>query len=552
MMKKMNSRIKKLWATCLSVVVVSGTLAVGTLPSYADTTKGVGVPDVSVSIDGELVQFIGDYGTPFVDKNWRTLVPMRASMEAYGCEVTWDEDARIAYVERTDVEVKVPIGKNYIVVNGKKVEIDTAAVIKENRTYLPIRAVFEAFGGVVDWDGEIRRVIVLRDETTKEYIEYKNNHVTRDGEMQAMWISYLEYMGMTKTEKGFKKEIGEMFDRCVEVGMNTVIVHVRSHGDAMYPSEYYPWSRFVTGTQGKNPGYDPLEYMIKEAHNRGLEFHAWINPYRITGYGTYLDQTCEDSPVNVWLNDDIASNDRWALKHKGEYYLNPSVPEVQEMVINGVVEIVENYDVDGIHFDDYFYPSMNNSDPALWFDKPEYEKSGSLLTIAEWRKDNIDDLVKGTYDAIKKADPNVEFGVSPAGNLKNLRSNTNHCVDIDRWFSKDGYVDYIMPQLYWGFEVKDSAGNVASYAYENNLNEWLKLAEKGNVDLYVGLYMAYAGTDVKDGNEVSEWLANDDIIARQVEMGREKGVNGYAYFRYEHFNLKTSESEVENLVKVLK
>lgn len=333
--------------------------------------------------------------------------------------------------------------------------------------------------------------------------------------------------------------------------MNSVIAHVRSHSDAMYPSDIYPWSKHSTGTQGKNPGYDPLQFMIEETHKRGMKFHAWINPYRVSSYGTYFNETSSKSPAKRWLSDSDSENDRWVLKHKGDYYLNPSVQEVKNMVIAGVVEVVKNYDVDGIHFDDYFYPRVDDGKAELSFDLPEYQASGTQKSIVNFRKDNVNDLVKGVYAAIKAEKTDVLFGISPAGNLENLRSNNAHFVDIERWLTQDGYVDYIMPQLYWGFEAKQG-GKPAKYAYEANLKAWKNLVKNPRVKLYVGLDMANAGLDIKDGNSVSEWQRNNDIIARQVKMGRKYGVSGFAYFRYASFENKEAASEVENLKKVLK
>lgn len=509
--------------------------------------------NISVTIDGKTVVLDETFGKPFIDTNSRTLVPFRGVMEEFGGTVTWDNENRIAIVEKNGTTVQAPINQKYILVNGQKKDNDTAAVIKDERTYLPIRAVLEAFGAGVAWDNANRIVVINTDGTVAQFEDSNNGKSPGDGELNAMWISYLEYMSMPKNEAGFKAAVDKMFDRCKSLGMNAVIVHVRSHCDAMYPSQYYPWSIFASGTQGADPGYDPLKYMVESAHSRGLEFHAWLNPYRVTGYGTYWNQTGANNPVKLWQSDNDTSNDRWAILHKGEYYLNPSIPEVQEMVINGVKEIAENYDVDGIHFDDYFYPSLNDSDPSLWFDKPEYDKSGSLLSIANWRRGNVNTLVSGVYKAIKSVNSNMEFGISPAGNLSNLRSNSSYFVDIDKWLSEEGYIDYIMPQLYWGFETKDSSGNIASYAYENNLKSWMNLTAKGNVKLYVGLNMANAGSNVPDKNATSEWLRYNDVIARQVTTARAtKKVTGFAYFRYDYFNKDVTQNEVNNLVKVLK
>lgn len=554
----------------LVVILITFILAMSTEIVNADVDTDFD-SSIGVTIDGKVVTLDESLGKPFIDTNSRTLVPLRGVMEDFGGEVFWDNDNRIASVKKDNIVVQVPIAQKYILVNGQLVDNDTAAVIKDERTYLPIRVVLEAFGAGVSWDNTNRDVIINSDGTVVEFNDsniqneqndineldeqnkQNNDSVERDGELNAMWISYLEYMSMPKNERGFKAEIDKMFDRSKELGMNAVFVHVRSHCDAMYPSDYYPWSIFASGTQGLDPGYDPLKYMIEAAHSRGLEFHAWLNPYRVTGYGSYWSQLAENHPVKIWKSDSDISNDRWAILHKGQYYLNPSFAEVRDMVINGVKEIVDNYDVDGIHFDDYFYPSLNDSDSSLWFDKPEYDESGSSLSISDWRRENVNMLVKGVYEAIKSIDSNVEFGISPAGNLDNLRRNDAHFVDIDRWFSEDGYVDYIMPQLYWGFERKDRSGNIAPYAYENNLNSWMKLASRGNVNLYAGLDMANAGRDIPDRNDISEWLRYNDIIARQVTTARATGnVKGFAYFRYEFFNKNVTKNEVDNLVFVLK
>lgn len=537
--------------------VVMAMLITGVSLSFLEETSALGEADIQVYIDGNAVEFQKGYGEPFIDANNRTLVPLRGALEAFGAVTTWDQLTSTAIVEKGNTLVQVPIGQPHIFVNGALVSNDTSAIILEDRTFLPIRAVFEAFGAGVSWDETNRAVIVRTDGSSWDQPAESNNTngvgKGNDEEMRAMWISYLEYMDMPKNEAGFKAAIDQMFDRCVQMNMNAVIVHVRSHSDAMYPSAYYPWAIFASGTQGVDPGYDPLAYMVSAAHNRGLEFHAWLNPYRVTGYGSYWDQTSAASPAKIWLSDGDPTNDRWVLLHKGEYYLNPSVPQTRQLVIDGIKEIVSNYDVDGIHFDDYFYPTVKDSDPSQAFDQPEYAASGSGMSIADWRRNNVNLLVKDIYSAVKAINPSVEFGISPAGNVDNLRRNDSYFVDIDRWLSQPGYIDYIMPQLYWGFERRDAQGNIAAYAYENNLKTWMQLTAKGNAKLYIGLNMANAGTAVSDNNSVSEWLRYNDVIARQVTAARVTGkVSGFAFFRYGMFNQSAAQQEVANLLQVLK
>lgn len=372
-------------------------------------------------------------------------------------------------------------------------------------------------------------------------------------ELRGVWISYLDWEQMPSDKEEFKAAVDQILERCVELKMNAVFVHVRPDCDAMYPSEYFPWSRFLTGTQGQNPGYDPLGYFVRAAHSRGLQFHAWINPYRVTGYHNTWDQVAEDSPVKQWLTDETTENDRWVLKQNGAYYLNPAVPQVQEMIVDGVREIVKNYTVDGIHFDDYFYPEVDDDNPSRWFDKPEYEASGSALKIADWRRENINTLVRSVYKTIKETRPSVQFGISPEGYLDHLRSDNRLFTDVDTWMSTDGYLDYIMPQIYWGFEHKLTDGSPAPFAFENNLKTWLEMKKKGNVRLYLGLAMYKAGSDTADNNEVSEWLTRSDIIKRQVEMGRRTGqISGYCFYSYASFQDEACQKEVNNLLRVFR
>ena len=371
-------------------------------------------------------------------------------------------------------------------------------------------------------------------------------------ELRGVWISYLDWEKLPADQAGFQKGVDQILERCVELKMNAVFVHVRSDCDAMYPSAYFPWSRFVTGTQGKDPGYDPLAYFVETAHKRGLQFHAWINPYRVTGNMNRWNQVSDQSFVKQWLSDDDSSNDRFVLRQNGEYYLNPAVEEVQQRIIGGVREVVENYDVDGIHFDDYFYPEVNDSDEGKWFDKPEYDASGSSLPINQWRRENVNKLVRGVYQTVKEVKPHVQFGISPEGHVTNLRSESRLFVDIDTWMSKDGYVDYIMPQIYWGFEHKLSDGSPAPFAFSNNLDTWIQLKKKGNVRLYLGLAMYKTGSGTKDNNTVPEWLRRNDIIKRQVEAGRTSGqVAGYCFYAYSSFQEAACQAEVANLMKVL-
>ena len=367
------------------------------------------------------------------------------------------------------------------------------------------------------------------------------------GEMRGVWVSYLDWNGWAKDEAGYKKAMDQTLDLCVQKGLNAVFLQVRPDGDAMYPSQYFPWSKFASGKQGKNPGYDPLAYAVQAAHQRGLQLHAWINPYRITGYLNRYSDLCASNPAIAWAKDGDSSNDRWVLCQNGEYYYNPAIPQVRQLIIDGVKEIVTNYEVDGIHFDDYFYPNLDDSKAETWFDYPEYQAGDTSLSVAAWRRNNVNELVRGVYSAVKSIRPQALFGISPEGYVQNLRKDTRQFTDVDAWMTQSGYVDYLMPQIYWGFEAKQN-GQAAGYAFANCLNEWVTLKKKGNVKLYVGLALYKTGTDAVDGNEVPEWQRYHDIMKREVQAGRATGqVSGYCFYDLSSLTRASAAEEVANV-----
>ncbi|MBO4504865.1 MAG: family 10 glycosylhydrolase, partial [Lachnospiraceae bacterium] len=195
-------------------------------------------------------------------------------------------------------------------------------------------------------------------------------------EFRAVWIAYYDFgVSHYSNAADFTTYVNEMFDNAVALGMNAVVVHVRPFSDAMYKSSYFPWSSYASGKQGVDPGYDPLAIMVEEAHARDLEIHAWLNPYRITAKYTLTEEEknatplmqktllakrllSKKNPARKWLSNKKTSDDRRVIAYQAQLYYNPAIAEVRKLIVNGVKEIVENYDVDGIHFDDYFYPAF--------------------------------------------------------------------------------------------------------------------------------------------------------------------------------------------------
>lgn len=336
-------------------------------------------------------------------------------------------------------------------------------------------------------------------------------------EVRAVWMSYitLDPMIRNKNKAEFTSNIDRAFAQIAAFGLNTVYVQVRPFGDALYKSDYFPWSSYLTGTEGQNPGYDPLSIMCSLADSHGLRIEAWINPYRVRTDSSRAMSA--DNPAKKWLE---AGNGA-ALKWKNGVYYNPGSTQARKLIVNGVREIVANYDVDGIHFDDYFYPTTDMS-----FDSETYRASGSSLSQADWRRENVNILLREVYAAIKQIDSGCLFGVSPQANNKN-----NYDVqfaDCAKWLANTGYLDYICPQVYFGFEN-------SSYPYADTVDSWNRMIRTSGVDLYVGIAVYKLGqTDQWAGSGKNEWLDTTDILARMVETAREAShYQGVAFYSYE-------------------
>lgn len=351
-----------------------------------------------------------------------------------------------------------------------------------------------------------------------------NTNVVNTNEVRAAWITFLEFNSKGYTLNSFNSRITEMFDKIAASGLNEIYVHIRPFSDAMYRSAYFPWSKYASGRQGVDPGFDPLAIMVNAAHSRNLKLHAYINPYRVCTEADF-DKLATNSPAYKWLNDDDEDNDRNVLKFGNMYYYNPSSDDVIKLINNGVAEIVKNYDVDGVIFDDYFYPTLG-SNYSSKFDAEEYNdyklETTNPLSIVDWRRNNINKMVKTVYATVKKSGKNRTFGISPAGNLNNLRANDKYYVDIDRWGRESGYVDYIAPQLYWGFEH-------SICPFEPTVDKWVATVINPEVKLYIALPMHLA-----QAQETPEWKNNHDILGRMISSLRNKSVNGFSVYRYDY------------------
>ncbi|GAB3418065.1 family 10 glycosylhydrolase [Flindersiella endophytica] len=270
-------------------------------------------------------------------------------------------------------------------------------------------------------------------------------------------------------------------DLAQERQLNSVIVQIRPTADAFWPSPYEPWSRWLSGTQGTDPGYDPLAFAVRETHKRNLEFHAWFNPYRVS-MNDKLEELAPNHPARL--------HPEWIVLYGGRYYYNPGIPEVRDFVEDAIMDAVEKYDIDGVHFDDYFYPYPVAG--QVFNDDATYAQyGGGFATKADWRRNNIDLLISELSQRIKAAKPWVKFGVSPFAVWRNKAtdpegSDTTAGVqtyddlgaDTRKWVREE-WIDYIVPQVYWniGFTAAD---------YAKLIPWWSEQVAGTDVQLYIG------------------------------------------------------------------
>lgn len=320
-------------------------------------------------------------------------------------------------------------------------------------------------------------------------------------QMKAVWISYLEFDRILKgkSEPEFVQNLTAMMQDLNAKGFDTVFVQVRSHGDAYYPSQLFPWAQYASGKTGKACEFDPFALLIEEAKKQQLAVHAWVNLFRLMPEEA-LSNLSPDYQIRQWYDTADEKKPHMAKADNGTWYLNPNHPEVQQLIVDGVDELTATYDIQGVHVDDYFYDKV----------KPE-----AFGDTTEQGRDAVSALVKKMNQAVKTADETLLFGVSPAGNIKNGKpvSDRTQLTDIVRWTKEDGYLDYIAPQIYW-----DDQDPVAPFG--NILEGWISFMEESDKTLYIGL----AGYK----------FAKDDRLADQMtQLEEHQAVSGMIIFRYD-------------------
>ena len=364
-----------------------------------------------------------------------------------------------------------------------------------------------------------------------------------DTDWKAIWLSQFDlqtaYTTPAGTQRGvseFRQRMATVLDNVAEDGFNTVVLQMRPNSDSTYPSEFYPPSVYAVGEYGAGFAYDPVAIIMEMCHARGLSVHAWINPLRVMT-DENMQKIPNDYLTRQWY-DDPEKNGDYIVSLDGMWYLNPAHSEVRDLIADGVAEILARYDVDGIHMDDYFYPTTSTDFDAAAY--AAYTAGGGTAELADWRRSNLDTLMSELYATVKTHDLRALFGISPAGNLHTVYN--DHYADVYNWCENPGYVDYICPQIYFGFEHEN-------YDFVKVCGDWSEIIKTDYVSLMVGLtfHKAVGAADgIEDqyaGTGAREWIENRDILARSLTHTAtlDKCV-GVTVFCYQHmFDLATGE-----------
>ncbi|AZS14717.1 family 10 glycosylhydrolase [Paenibacillus lutimineralis] len=462
-----------------------------------------------------------------------TMVPLRVISEGLGASVLWSQATKTATIQKNGNNLVLITGHNVAEVNGSSVALDVSVENIRGRTMVPIRFVSEQLGLDVVWNQSLKTISLTSKDGDPQLPgeEGQNpqppvNPPQVSNELRGAWVSTvynLDWPSSTSAGKAEsqKQEYVKLLDDLQGMGINAVFVQVRPSGDAFYPSDLVPWSTYLTGVSGKDPDYDPLQFMIDETHRRGMEFHAWFNPFRAS----------VDTNTAKLANNHVAnSHPEWIVKFANKLYINPGIPDAREHVIDAIMEVVNRYDIDGVHLDDYFYPT-GETKTSYFNDDSTYKQYNSkqLNNKGDWRRDNINEFVNDLGRSIHQVKPNVSYGISPFGVWRNkstdptgsdtkagITAYDSTYADVRAWI-QNGWVDYVAPQIYWSMSF-----NVAKY--DTLVDWWAKEVAGSRVKLYIG-HAPY-----KLGTSEAGWSSAQEIINQLTYNRSVPEVSGSIFF----------------------
>ena len=336
---------------------------------------------------------------------------------------------------------------------------------------------------------------------------------TIDSDWKAIWLSQFDLQSIytngssQRSQADFRARMVTVLNNVVSDGFNTVVLQLRPNADSIYPSDVYPASKYAVGSYSNGFTYDPIAIIVELCKERGLSVHGWINPMRGMS-DAELQKVSNNYRIKQWYNDSSKKGD-YLVYVGSTWYLNVAHAEVRKLICDGAAEILNKYDMDGIHMDDYFYPTTDASFDSKAY--TAYKNSGGTLSLSDWRKDCLSTLVAELYATVKTHDLRALFGISPAGNINTVVD--SQYADVRKWCANPGYIDYICPQVYFGFEH-------ASWAFDKTCQIWQDIIKTDYVSLIIGVTFGkalagvdnYAGTAGKD-----EWTRNKDVLLRSLK-----------------------------------
>lgn len=487
---------------------------------------------ITMLLDGQLLK--SDV-PPYLKSNF-TMVPLRVISEGLGANVDWKSSTNTATISKDSDTLILQAGKKTAKVNGATVSLDASVQVVKGRTMVPLRFVGENLGLMVDWNQAKQQVILVTQGGGKPTIPNNPQDPgttpgTNPGnpgasELRGAWISTVYNLDWPSTksygnEEKQKAEYISLLDKLQDTGINAVFVQVRPAADAIYPSNLVPWSQYLTGTPGKDPGYDPLKFLVEETHRRGMQFHAWFNPFRASIVTDVSKLPAGSTAVQ---------HPDWIVKQGGKLYINPGIPEARQQIIDSVMEVVQNYNIDGVHLDDYFYPSGESASDKF-NDDSTYQtyNPDTIKNKGDWRRNNINSFVMQLGQSIHAVKPAVSFGISPFGVWRNKAtditgSDTKAGVttydsmyaDVRTWIQND-WVDYVAPQIYWSMTFSNAR-------YDKLVDWWATEVRGTKTKLYIG-HAPY-----KLGSPEVGWQSAQEIINQLKYNAQSDGVKGSIFY----------------------
>ncbi|MGF7048568.1 uncharacterized lipoprotein YddW (UPF0748 family) [Paenibacillus sp. DS2015] len=490
-------------------------------PLTSRSSQAQSVKSISIILDG--VRLTSDAAPYIVPKANVTMVPLRVISEGLGASVGWSQSTKTVTVKNAEASIKLTSGNKTGLVNGASVSLDASVQIKQGHVMVPLRFIGESLGLQVVWNQTAQSVTLSSGVPSDGGGTGTDNNGNPDtSSLRGVWISSVYNLDWPSSNSygkidQQKTDFSNLLDSLQAIGLNAVFVQVRPSGDALYPSTLVPWSKTLTGTQGKDPGYDPLQYMINEVHSRGMQFHAWFNPFRAN---------TDTSTAKLASNHVAMTHPEWIVNTKNQLIINPGIPDARRHVINAIMEVVNNYDIDGVHLDDYFYPTGVTFNDAITFINYNSKK---ISNKEDWRRDNVNQFIQQLDQSIHAVKPSVSFGVSPFGVWRNKASDItgsdskagitaydDYYADVRAWI-QNGWVDYISPQIYWSLTNKN-------VQYDTLVKWWSTEVKGTDVKLYIG-HAPY-----KLGTPEIGWQSADEIINQLKYNEDDPNVEGSIFF----------------------